>query len=155
AMIDSQTGIWYPSPEQIANSNVAQLMQRVGVSDYESFYRYSVAHPDQYWKAVLEYCAVVWSKNYDSFAYFSAGGEFPRWFLGCSLNWTETIFKWAKDAETCGWPAVVAETEDGTVTRLSYAELWQKVRAFAKGLERLGLRRGDRVGLLMEAGIEA
>ena len=154
-MIDSRTDTWYPSPEQIARSNVTELMARVGARDYEAYYRFSVDHPDQYWKLVLDYCGVVWSKPYEAFADYSAGREFPRWFVGGRLNWTDTIFKWAKDPQSASRAAVVAETEEGHVTQLSYAELHDRVRAFAAGLEKLGLRRGDRVGYLMEPGIEA
>jgi len=154
-MIDSQTNVWFPSPEQIARSNVTELMARVGVTSYDDYYRFSVEHPDRYWKAVLDYCGVVWSRPYDAFRDDSAGREFARWFVGGRLNWTDTIFKWARDPQWAQRPAVVAEDEAGEVVRLTYAELHERVRAFAAGLEKLGLRRGDRVGYLMEPGIEA
>ena len=51
--------------------------------------------------------------------------------------------------------AVIATDEAGGTRRLSYVELRTQVGRFAAGLARRGLRRGDRVGLLMESGIEA
>ena len=154
-MIDRETQTWYPSPQQIADSNLAQLMSRIGVQDYDSYYRFSVENPEAYWQAVLGYAGVVWSRPYATFSDFSAGREFPRWFVGGRLNWTDTVFKWAKDPQWASRPAVVAETEGGVIERLSYSELHHRVRAFAAGLEQRGLRRGDRVALLMEPGIEA
>jgi acetyl-CoA synthetase len=97
----------------------------------------------------------VWSKDYTEFADFSAGKEFPKWFVGGKLNWTETIFRWAKDPATASRKAVVTETEDGKITSVTYAELFDQVRTYAAGLKKLGLKRGDRVGFLMEPGIEA
>jgi acetyl-CoA synthetase len=154
-MIDSQTDTWYPNPEQIALSNVTQLMAKLGAATYDDYYRFSVEHPDRYWRAVLDHCGVVWSQPYESFSDFRDGREFARWFVGGQLNWTDTIFKWAKDRQWADRPAVVAEDEAGVITRLSYAELHERVRAFAAGLEKLGLQRGDRVAYLMEPGIEA
>ena len=97
----------------------------------------------------------MWSKDYTEFADFSAGKEFPKWFVGGKLNWTETIFRWAKDPATASRKAVVTETEDGKITSVTYAELFDQVRTYAAGLKKLGLKRGDRVGFLMEPGIEA
>jgi len=154
-MIDSQTEIWYPSADQIADANITRLMPKVGASTYEDFLRYSIEQPDLYWKAILEFCDVQWTKPYEHFADYSQGREFARWFVGGELNWTETIFKWARDPKWANRPAVVAEDEAGAVTSLSYSELHERVRAFAAGLEKLGLQRGDRVGYLMEPGVEA
>ena len=154
-MVDSQTDVWYPSPEQIAQSNVTQLMAKIGAATYEDYYRFSVEHPDRYWRAVLDHCGVVWSRPYERFSDYRDGREFARWFVGGQLNWTDTIFKWAKDPRWADRPAIVAEDEAGDVTQLTYAELHDRVRAFAAGLTKLGLQRGDRVGYLMEPGIEA
>ncbi len=75
---------------------------------------------------------------------------FPRWFPGGELNWLDTVFAHAPDRL-----AVVAETEAGQVTRVAYAALQERVGEFAAGLHAMGLRRGDRVGLLLEMGVEA
>lgn len=154
-MIDSQTEIWYPSPDQIADSNITQLMDKLGVTTLDDYLRYSIEHPDLYWKAILEFCGVVWTKPYEQFSDFSQGPEFARWFVGGSLNWTETIFKWARDPEWACRPAVIAEDEAGVTQSITYAELHERVKSFAAGLEKVGLKRGDRVGYLMEPCIEA
>ena len=154
-MSDGDSEIWYPRPEQAANANVTAIIKLLGVKDYDELYRYSIERPAEYWRAILKYCGVVWSKDYAQYADFSAGKEFPKWFIGGTLNWTDTIFRWAKDPATASRKAVVAETEDGKITSVTYAELYDQVRAFAAGLKKLGLKRGDRVGYLMEPGIEA
>ena len=153
-MIDDRN-VWHPSPEQIANCSLTELMARMGKATYEDYYRFSIEHPDRYWKEVLDHCGVVWSRPYDRFSDFSAGREFPSWFVGGRINWTDTIFKWARDPQWADRPAVVAEDEAGEVTQVSYAQLHEQVRAFAAGLEKIGLKRGDRVAYLMEPGIEA
>ena len=154
-MSDIDLEIWYPRPEQVASANVTAIIKLLGVADYDELYRYSIERPADYWRVILQYCGVVWSKDYSKYADLSKGKEFPEWFIGGALNWTETIFRWAKDPATASRKAVVAETEDGVVTSVTYDELHDQVRSFAAGLKKLGLKRGDRVGYLMEPGIEA
>jgi acetyl-CoA synthetase len=51
--------------------------------------------------------------------------------------------------------AIVEENENGASRNLTYSELSEHVRRFAAGLKVAGLKRGDRVGLMMENGIDA
>jgi acetyl-CoA synthetase len=146
---------WYPDLEQTRDSNIAELMNATGVTDYDELYRFSVKRPGEYWRHVLDYCGIIWSKPYISYGDFSAGKEFPRWFLGGELNWTDTIWAFGNSANSAGRQAVIAEKEDGQVCSVTYATLADRVRQFAGGLTDLGIVRGDRVGLLMEPGIEA
>jgi acetyl-CoA synthetase len=44
-------------------------------------------------------------------------------------------------------PALIFETDDGTLRRWTFAELDRAACAFARGLARLGVRRGDPVGV--------
>ena len=154
-MSDIEPGTWYPRPEQIANANVTAIIKLLGVQDYDELYRFSIEQPAAYWRAIIDYCGVVWTKDYDAYVDYAGGREFPAWFVGGQLNWTDTIFRWAKDPRTASRNAVVAEGEDGAITSVTYAELHDQVRSFAAGLKHLGLARGDRVGYLMEPGIEA
>jgi len=154
-MSETTSDVWYPRPDQAAKANISEIIQLVGVKDYDELYRYSVERPADYWRTILKYCGVVWRKDYTEYVDLSKGKEFPDWFVGGRLNWTETIFRWAKTPATASRKAVVAETEDGAIVSVTYAELYDQVRAFASGLKKLGLERGDRVGYLMEPGLEA
>lgn len=150
-----RSDLWRPSDAQVAQANVTALMKRLELGGYEALYRFSIERPDEYWRAVLDACGIRWARPYESFVDFSAGREFPRWFVGGELNWTDTIFAWAKDPATAGRTALVAENETGATERLSYGALHGRVRRLAGGLRQLGIARGDRVGLLMEPGTGA
>jgi acetyl-CoA synthetase len=67
----------------------------------------------------------------------------------------DTVFAWGHDPARRDLPAITAEREDGTVRKLTWAGLEERVLGFAAGLRARGLGRGDRIGLLMESGIEA
>jgi acetyl-CoA synthetase len=146
---------WYPRPQDLTHSNVARLIRELELENFEALYRFSIQQPAEYWRAISRFCEIAWSKDYANFVDISRGKEFPRWFVGGELNWTDTVFARAAEPVCATRAAVIAETESGEITSVSYAELHQRVRSFAAGLLALNTRKGDRVGMLMEPGIEA
>lgn len=146
---------WEPSEEIIRKSNILEIQERLGVSDYDALYRKSLDDPGTYWRAILDHCQVVWSTPFDRYADLSRGAEFPKWFVGGELNWVESVLAWGDRRATAQRNAIVAERESGEISTITFADLRDKVRAFAAGLQRVGISPGDRVGLLMEGGIEA
>jgi acetyl-CoA synthetase len=147
--------VWHPDPDRMSEAGVSGLMRHLGLADYDALYRFSIDEPAQYWAGVNAFCGVVWSKPYDRFMDLAEGPEFPRWFVGGELNFVDSILRRADDKTQAGRPAVVAENEAGEITTVTYAELKRQVEGFASGLIKLGIRPGDRIGLLMESGIEA
>ncbi|WP_323029621.1 AMP-binding protein [Castellaniella defragrans] len=155
-MSHSQSGTaWRPGPRELRGAGVVRLMQALGVPSYEELVRVSVAEPGRYWDTVMRECGIAWDEPPKGYVDLARGPEFPSWFPGGRLNWVNTIYAWARNPETAGQRAVVVEHEDGGVDALSYAELESRVRDFAAGLARRGVKQGDRIGLLMENGIEA
>src|SRR5438876_8147225 len=154
-MSDYPRNAWQPTADDVATSNVKALIDRLGVKDYDALLAFSNAQPDAYWKTVLDFCGIVWDVPCEAYVDASAGPQFPKWFPGGQLNWVKSALKWADDPSLAAGDAVVAEREDGSVQRVSYADLSARVAALAGGLKAHGVQRGDRVGLLLENGIEA
>ncbi|HBO3954687.1 AMP-binding protein [Pseudomonas aeruginosa] len=146
---------WQPSADDLATANVVELMRLLGTDDYDEFYARSIQDPDRYWRMVMQYCGIAWEQPFDAYLDDSRGPEFPNWFPGGRLNWVQSILGKADDASLAAQAAVIAESETGPARRATYAELSAMVRAFAAGLEASGLKRGDRIGLLMSNGLEA
>ncbi|MGX0904964.1 acetyl-CoA synthetase [Roseovarius sp. MBR-79] len=144
--------IWQPTPDYIEEAQVTALARRLGVADFDALYEFSLEQPEQYWREVVDFCGVRFSRDYDSWCGLGRGAPFPSWFLGGEMNWTDMILERDEGRDRI---AIIAETEDGTSRSVTYAELADQVRRFAAGLEAQGIKRGDRVGLLMENGIEA
>lgn len=144
--------IWQPSDAYIENAHVTALMKRLGIADFDALHDFSLSEPETYWRTVVDMCGVRWSRDYDTVCDISRGAPFPSWFVGGEMNWVDTILDNDAARERV---AVVAERETGDVRQLTYAELADEVRGFAAGLKAIGIGRGDRVGLLMENGIEA
>jgi acetyl-CoA synthetase len=147
--------VWQPPQEVIERAQVTRLIRQMGVPNYDALYQLSTENPDEYWQEVNRFLGIKWRRPPEAYVDLSEGLPFPKWFPGGKLNWVDTILAYAADPARKDQAAIIAETEDGRVTSLTYAELRQRVLGFATGLRRLGLSRGDRIGLLMQGGIEA
>ncbi|MFT3975561.1 MAG: AMP-binding protein [Sphingomonas bacterium] len=154
-MAGEERDMWRPDGRRIAEAEVTALARAFGLEDYDALHRLSLERPDDYWMRVIDVLGIVWSRRPDGYVRFDRGPEFPDWFPGGELNWVDTVLAWCADPRTSGNRAIVAEREDGAVRSLTFAELGAAVRRFAAGLRALGVRRGDRVGLLTENGVEA
>lgn len=144
--------IWQPTAAYKERAQVTALCRRLGVADADALYDFSLAEPERYWREVNDFCGIRWSSNYDRYCDLSRGAPFPAWFIGGELNWVDTILD---NAEAADRIAIVAERENGAARKVTYRELREEVGRLAAGLARIGIKRGDRVGLLMENGIEA
>ena len=89
--------------EQTLADTVTALEEQLGLKlvasrgPVQHFVVDSIEKPDEYWRAALKYCRIVWSKDYTAYADFSAGKEFPKWFVNGELNWTDTALAWADE----------------------------------------------------------
>lgn len=144
--------IWRPAPSDIERAQVTALAKRLGVFDFDALYELSLREPDIYWREVVRFCGVRWSRDYERYCDLSRGAPFPTWFVGGELNWVDMILE---NADASDRTAIVAERETGSTRSVTYRELADEVRGLAAGLLAIGLKRGDRIGLLMENGIEA
>ena len=149
--LDSKN-IWHPSQDYIDNAQITKLADRLGVADFEEFYDFSLESQEAYWREVVDFCGVRWSRDYETYRDISRGAPFPSWFVGGELNWVDMILD---NVEAQDRTAIVEENENGASRNLTYSELAEHVRRFAAGLKVAGLKRGDRVGLMMENGIDA
>ena len=154
-MTASADTTWHPSPQHFEDAHVLALARTLGLADYDALHEFSLRDPAAYWMVAIDFLGIHWSKHPTAYVDLSRGREFPLWFPDGELNWVDTVLAWAEDPRTADVPGLVAEQEDGTCRSLSFRELATTVRRFAAGLRAQGIKRGDRVGLLCENGIEA
>jgi acetyl-CoA synthetase len=147
--------VWQPPQEIIERAQVTKLIRQLGLPNYDALYQFSIENPAAYWQEVNRFLGIKWRCAPEAYVDLSEGLPFPKWFPGGALNWVDTILAYADDPTTKDQAAIVAESENGRISYLTYTELRQRVLGFAAGLRCLGLGRGDRIGLLMQGGIEA
>jgi acetoacetyl-CoA synthetase len=141
--------LWTPTPEAARATRIAAFARWVGEkrgrdfgdpADYDTLWRWSVEHPDQFWGDLATWSGVLPGVPDDRVL---TRREMPGavWFPDARLNFAEQALRLATDEH----PALVAVAEGGEPVEISWTSLRRQVGAFAATLRRLGVRRGDRV----------
>ena len=121
------------------------------LAEYFRKYKESVADPEGFWAGIAE--THYWHKKWDrvvDWKFDGPGAPDVKWFVNGKLNITENIFErnmfMRKDQVALIWePNDPNEKE----IRLTYGELFDKVKQFANALLKLGIGKGDRVALYL------
>ncbi|GIZ53711.1 acetate--CoA ligase [Noviherbaspirillum aridicola] len=79
---------------------------------------------------------------------------FYKWFDDGQLNVSYNCLERNLQNGNAEKTAIIFEADDGTVTRVSYQQLHDKVCQVANGLKSLGIRKGDRVVIYMPMSVE-
>lgn len=143
------SAVWEPTVAYTDGSHLQRLMRRLNLGTYDELYRFSVERTEEFWGATLEELGVEWFEPYHRFVDVTRGKPWPRWFAGGKLNLAHVALAAARRPASRERIAVAWEGEDGETQALSYAQLAERVAQVAEGLHRLGVRRGDRVGLFL------
>lgn len=141
----SQDPIWTPSDAQIASTHLSNFTKLVNskttanVTSYKDLHHFSVAHSDQFWPLIAQYCganASHWGEKVcDGTSMFDT-----KWFPQARLNYAQTLLKNPDQTD-----AIVFRGEDRVKMRLSRFELTQQISQLAQFLKAQGVGVGDRV----------
>ena len=143
---------WDPTDRYLSRSRLRRFAEAHGRRDLASLHRWSVEDQDAFWRGVDRDLGLVWTKPYDLVLDTSRGIAWTRWWTGGHLNYVASVLRGAGRAASD--VAIVAEGEEGTIRRVTFAELARDVTRFAGGLRALGVRKGDRVGIFMPMTVE-
>ncbi len=142
----TETPLWQPTADQIANSNMTAFMRFVAerghpvLKDYASLHRWSIDEPGSFWAAAWDFCRVVAGRRYDTVVEHFDRMPGARWFPGARLNFAENLLRFDDDRE-----AIVFVNESGRRSALTYQQLRDTVGRVAQSLRELGVGPGDRV----------
>src|SRR3954453_7831559 len=127
----------FPPPESaVRGARIA------GMAAYEAMCKEAERDFEGYW-AKLARDNVHWTKPFTR-TLDESKAPFYRWFddgeLNASYNCLDRHLKTQPDKT-----AIIFEADDGTVTKVSYKELYHRVCRLSNGLKALGIAKGDRV----------
>jgi acetoacetyl-CoA synthetase len=149
AKITDGTLLWEPTAESAAASGIARYLgwlkteKQREFTDYASLWEWSVSDLEGFWGSLSEYFEIIAHTPHET-VLGSRTMPGATWFPGATLNYAEHALQRRDDR-----PAVIASSEVGEVTQITFAELYDQVAAVATGLRRLGIGRGDRVAALL------
>ncbi len=141
--------VWTPSPDHIERANVTAFMRRVGCKSLEELWAYARADIARFYHELVSDMRLAWFAPYSTTLDLSKGAPFARWFVGGRYNASHNCLdRWVK-AGRGAQTALVWEGEDGAVRQFTFEHLLAEVCKLSAALRRLGVRRGDVVGIYM------
>jgi acetyl-CoA synthetase len=152
---DSDGIVWRPTAAVAMRARITRLMRATGVASLAELQQRSVADPEWYWTAVIRDLGLRWMQVPSRALDAARGPAWPSWFPGGRLNFADNCLDRHLDAGRGGQPALVWEADDGQTRTLTYTELSREVNRLANALGRLGIGRGDRVGVFLPMSPEA
>ena len=135
---------WRPTSDIIEHARLTEFIRFAGCAEFADLYARSVEDVAWFTNAVIQFLKIPFRTRYRAVVDLSRGAEWPRWCVDAELNIVQACLQ--HDANQ---PAVIAESEGGAVVDVTYKELREQVARVAGGLARLGITRGDRVGIYM------
>ncbi|HYO94506.1 MAG TPA: acetoacetate--CoA ligase [Polyangiaceae bacterium] len=146
--------LWSPSLSRIGNSRIARYLEWLARSRASSFANYADLHafstqqPAAFWLSIWDYFEVQGEPRPDCVLQ----GKLPTvsWCPGVQLNYAQHALRRRDDHA-----ALIVRSERGARRVVSYAELAELVGRARRGLQRLGVRTGDRVAALVPSSAEA
>ncbi|MBX3613856.1 MAG: acetate--CoA ligase [Burkholderiaceae bacterium] len=127
----------FPAPEAFRKQATIS-----GMEQYEALCAEAAKDHAGFWgRLAREH--LVWHKPF-SRALDDSNAPFFKWFADGELNVSYNCLDRHLGTPVENKTAIIFEADDGTVTRVTYRELHQRVSRFANAIKALGYKRGDR-----------
>ena len=136
-----------PSAEFVRNATIS------GQAQYDALCAESEKDYSGYWSRLARE-NLLWSKPFTR-GLDESNAPFFKWFEDGELNVSYNCLDRHLGTPTANKIAIIFEADDGTVTKITYKELYHRVCRFANGLKALGYKQGERVIIYMPMSIEA
>jgi acetoacetyl-CoA synthetase len=133
------TVMWTPPRDVFETTEIGRFARRYGFESLEALQRWSVEDLEGFWQAVWDFFEL---RSHTPHERVLGSRDMPgaEWFPGARLNYAEHMLRGDADAV-----AVVARSNTRGPIELTFGELRDQVSRARAGLQRLGVRRGDRV----------
>jgi acetyl-CoA synthetase len=135
-----------PSAESMAGAHVQ------GMAQYEALVQEANDDYEGYWARQAREL-VSWKTPFTK-VLDESEAPFFKWFEDGTLNASYNCLDRQIEAGRGGKVAIIFEADDGTVTRVTYADLLARTCQLANALKARGISKGDRVVIYMSMSVE-
>ena len=146
---DPAAVVWRPDAAMVEGANLTRFMRALGVESFEALNAHASQDPAGFHDALIRFLDYRFERPYERVLDLGDGLPFAHWCVGGVTNVVlNCVDRWRGTARY-EQPALVWEGEDGAVTTWTFADLDRETCRLAWGLRRLGLGRGDVVGMYL------
>jgi acetyl-CoA synthetase len=140
--------VFAPPADVVQHANITAYMKSKGFEDYEAFYKWSLANYFEYWDDLAKelHWFEPWQKTFEW-----TDKPFFKWFTGGKFNIVYNCLDRHMETPIKDKVAFYWEGDDGSTRTLTYKDLYVITNRMAKGLQNLGVKKGDRVAIYMPA----
>ncbi len=138
--------VFVPAPEIVDSANITAYMESKGFDNYEDFYRWSLAHRNEFWEDMAK--ELHWFEPWQT-TFTWTDKPFFNWFAGGKFNIVYNCLDRYMQTPTRSKVAYYWEGDGGATRTISYEDLYLMTNRIAKGLQNLGVKKGDRVAIYM------
>jgi acetyl-CoA synthetase len=138
--------VFFPPRDTVNDANITAYMKSRGFDDYEAFYRWSLEHPYEFWEDMAK--ELSWLEPWQT-TFTWTDKPFFQWFVGGKLNIVYNCLDRFMQTPVRTKVAYYWEGDDGSTRTLTYEDLYTMTNRLAKGLQNLGIKKGDRVAIYM------
>src|SRR5208282_3537165 len=118
--------VWNPNDDYIKRSRLKRFIERYGIKDFNELIVKSTSDIEWFWNAVMEDLGIEFYIPCEKVVDVSGGIQFPKWCVNGKMNIIHNMLDKYIDTPTQNRAAVRYESEDGTVTLMSYRDLWME-----------------------------
>jgi len=138
--------VFVPSKDIVENANITAYMKSKGFDNYEDFYRWSLANRNEFWEDMAK--ELHWFKPWQTtFAWTEK--PFFNWFVDGKFNIVYNCLDRHMQTPTRSKVAYYWEGDLGATRTITYEDLFVMTNRLAKGLQNLGVKKGDRVAIYL------
>nr|WP_279197424.1 acetate--CoA ligase [Ralstonia mannitolilytica] len=141
-----ETRVFNPPESFVKQANIA------GMDAYRALCAEAERDYEGFW-ARLAHEHLLWHKPFTK-VLDESNAPFYKWFEDGELNASYNCLERNLENGNADKVAIIFESDDAKVTRITYRELHARVCRFANGLKALGIKKGDRVVIYMPMSVE-
>jgi acetyl-CoA synthetase len=137
--------VFPPSAATVAQANLK-------AEEYKRMCAHAEADFEGFWADVAR-DMVIWKKPFTQ-VLDQSNPPFFKWFADGELNVSYNCLEKNLENGNADKVAIIFEADDGTVTRVTYRQLYEQVCQFSNGLRKLGYKKGERAIIYMPMSVE-
>jgi acetyl-CoA synthetase len=134
---------WQPNSKEKETANISQFMNELGMTDRQTFHRWTVTHFTDFWQKVIRQLNIIFQVPYTKICDWETNLESPQWLVNSKFNIIDSCFN-ARPEDS----AIIYE-ENQSIISITYQQLKNLVNQIALSLKKSGFKKHDPIAICM------